>query len=111
MKLSDVKGERTFEVVADLIEPIANLAQDKAVMALFERKNCPKGKTPQEFMLERVKKAVPALMRDHKSDLVLVLSTIEGTSAEEYAESLNLAKLLGDVYDLMTDEEFLSFLS
>jgi electron transfer flavoprotein alpha subunit len=111
MKLSEVKGERTFEVIADLVEPIANLAEDKAVMAFFEKKQCPKGKTAREFTIERIRKALPALMRDHKDDIVLILSTIEGVTTEEYTSNLNMAKLMGDVYSLVTDEEFLSFLS
>lgn len=29
MKLSDIKGERTLEVIADIINPIANIAEDE----------------------------------------------------------------------------------
>lgn len=111
MKLSDIKGERTLDVIAEIIEPIANIAADKTAAALFQRQRCPEGKTPKEFMLERVKKAAPALIKGHRADIVRLLSALEGVTPEEYANSLNLFKLTSDVIDLMTDHEFLSLFS
>ena len=29
MKLSDIKGDRVLDVIADIIDPIANMVQDK----------------------------------------------------------------------------------
>ena len=37
MKLSKIKGERVFDVIADIIDPIANIAEDKVAAALFQR--------------------------------------------------------------------------
>lgn len=111
MKLSDIKGERTLEVVADLVDPIANIAKDKEAMKLFEKKTCPKGKTQKQFFIERVQASLPAMMKNHKQDIIKILSTIEGVSEEEYTDSLNLAKLISDCVELITDEEFLAFLS
>ena len=110
MKLSDIKGERTFDVIADLIEPIANIAEDKAAMGLFDRKK-PDGMTPEEFAISKAKKGAPALIRDHKNDLISIFSTIKGVSEEEYVEGLSLGSLLKDLYELMTDEDLLGFLS
>ena len=42
MKLSDIKGERTLDVIAEIIEPIANIAADQTAAALFQRQRCPK---------------------------------------------------------------------
>ena len=110
MKLSDVKGERTLDVIADIIEPISNIASDKEAMALFEKKKTPKGMNSREFFLKRVGKSVPVLLKDHKDDVIQILSTIEGVTVEEYTAELNMAKLVSDVMELLTDEEFLSFL-
>ena len=106
MKLSDVKGERTIEVVADLIDPICNIAQDENAAALFHREKLPKGVSPKDFLLQRVKKSAPRLLKDHKSDMVAILAAIEGVTPKEYESSLNLVKLLSDFVDLMTDEAF-----
>ena len=73
MKLSDIKGERTLDVIAEIIEPIANIAADQTAAALFQRQRCPKGKKPKEFMLERVKKSAPALIKGHREDIVQLL--------------------------------------
>ncbi len=109
MRLSDIKGERTFDVIADIIDPIANIAEDKEAAELFTRKELPKGMTPKRFLLQRARKSVPALLKGHKEDVIFILSTIEGTSPEAYKEALNLAKLFKDCVELLTDEAFTVF--
>ena len=37
MRLSDIKGDRVFDVIADIIDPIANIASDETASALFKR--------------------------------------------------------------------------
>lgn len=106
MKLSDVKEERTLDVVADIIEPIANIAMDKVAAELFTKKQVPEGMTVKEFMLQRVKKSVPVIFKTHKEDIIAILSAIEGITPEEYVKSLNMGKLFKDVVELMTDEDF-----
>lgn len=111
MKLSQITGDRCFTVIADLIEPVSAIAQDKAAVELFKPKQTPKGKTSQEYFLERMKEGLPNLIRGHKDELVVIMATIEGVSPESYLENLNLASFFKDLLDLFTDEEFLSFLS
>lgn len=106
MKLSDIKGERTINVIAEIIDPIANIAEDKKAAEFFARKKLPKGMTVKKFILQRVKKSVPALLKSHKSDVISILSSIEGVSQEEYTASLDLVKLTKDCIELFTDEAF-----
>ena len=106
MRLSDIKGDRVFDVIADIIDPIANIASDETASALFKREKLPEGMTAKAFLLERARKAVPALLKGHKSDIITVLATIEGVSADDYRASLTLAKLMKDTAELMTDEAF-----
>ena len=106
MRLSDIKGDRVFDVIADIIDPIANIASDETASALFKREKLPEGMTAKSFLLERARKAVPALLRGHKSDIITVLATIEGVSADDYRESLTLAKLMQDTAELLTDDAF-----
>lgn len=106
MRLSDIKGERTLDVIADIIDPIANIAEDEAASALFKREKLPEGMAAKKFLLQRAKKAVPALLKGHKGDIIAILSTIEGTTPEEYAGTLNLVKLMKDTVDLLSDEAF-----
>ena len=106
MRLSDIKGDRVFDVIADIIDPIANIASDETASALFKREKLPEGTTVKSFLLERARKAVPALLRGHKSDIITVLATIEGVSSDDYRSSLTLAKLMQDTAELLTDEAF-----
>lgn len=110
MKLSDVRGDRTIDVIADVIGPISNIAEDENAMELFKAKDVPEGMTPQQFFAKRVRKSAPALLRDHKQDVIDILSAIKGVTPEDYAKSLNLVSLLHDMVELMTDETILDFL-
>lgn len=111
MKLSDVKGDRTLDVIADLIDPIANIAQDKDVSEMFKRQAVPEGMEAREFFTARMRKGMPALLKGHKDDIIAILATIEGVTPDEYAASLNLAKIIKDFMELVTDEAFIGFLS
>ena len=55
MKLSDIKGERTLDVIAEVIEPIANIAEDEKTAALFKREKLPEGENATTFLLKRIK--------------------------------------------------------
>ena len=106
MRLSDIKGDRVFDVIADIIDPIANIASDETASALFKREKLPEGMTAKAFLLERARRAVPALLKGHKSDIITVLATIEGVSADDYRASLMLAKLMQDTAALLPDDAF-----
>ena len=107
MRLSDIKGDRTLEVIAEIIDPIANIAEDEEASAMFKREKLPEGMTPKKFLLKRARKSLPALLKGHKADIIAILSSIEGVSTEEYAGALNLVKLVKDCTDLLTDEAFM----
>lgn len=106
MRLSDIKGERTLDVLADIIEPIANIAEDENTAKLFKREKLPEGMSAKKYLLDRAKKSAPALLKSHKSDIIAIFAAIEGTSAEDYAESLNPIKLINDLVELLSDKTF-----
>ena len=107
MRLSDIQGERVFDVIADIIDPIANIAEDEEASAMFKREKLPEGMTAKKFLMNRVRKSLPVLLKGHKADIIAILSAIEGVSAEEYNGSLDLVKLVKDCTDLLTDEVFM----
>ena len=106
MKLSEIKGERTIEVIADIIEPVAEIAGDPVAAELFTKKALPEGMTPAAFALQRIKKAVPALLKGHKASIIAIMATLEGVSAEEYAAKLDLVRLVRDLTELLSDDAF-----
>lgn len=111
MKLSDIKGDRVLDVIADVIDPIANMVQDKDVAAMFERKAVPEGMDARDFFAKRMCKGLPVLLKGHKADIIAIMAAIEGVTPEQYAESLDFPKLFTDVMELVTDDAFLNFLS
>lgn len=106
MRLSDIQGERVFDVIADIIDPIANIAEDEQASAMFRREKLPDGMTAKEFMTQRARKALPALLKVHKGDIIAILASIEGVSAESYKGALNFVKLTRDATELLTDDAF-----
>ena len=106
MRLSDIQGDRVFDVIADIIDPVANIAEDDTASALFKREKLPEGMTTKEFMTQRARKALPALLKGHKGDIIAILSSIEGVSTDAYKGALNLVKLMRDATELLTDEAF-----
>lgn len=111
MKLSDIKGDRVLDVIADIIDPIANMVQDKDVAAMFKREAVPDGMEARDFFTKRMCKGLPVLLKGHKADIIAIMAAIEGVTPEQYAASLDFPKLFTDVMELVTDDAFLNFLS
>lgn len=111
MKLSDIKGDRVLDVIADIIDPIANMVQDKDVAAMFKREAVPDGMEARDFFAKRMRKGLPVLLKSHKTDIIAVMAAIEGVTPEQYAASLDFPKLFTDVMELVTDDALLDFLS
>lgn len=109
MRLSDIKGERAIEVIGELIDPIANIAEDKEASALFRREKLPEGIDAKAFVVYRLRKGLPVLLKNHKGDIVTILAAIEGVTPAEYAATLDLRKVVKDLTELLTDEEFMAF--
>ena len=106
MKLSDIQGDRVFDVIADIINPIANIAEDDTASALFKREKLPEGMTAKAFLIQRARKSLPALFKGHKGDIIAILAAIGGVSEEQYKRELNPIKLMQDATELLTDEAF-----
>lgn len=108
MKLSEIKGERTFDVIADLIDPIAKIAADKSVAELFRREQLPKGESARAYAMKRIRASAPALLKNHKRELIEIMAVLEGKSASEYSATLTIPKLLSDVFSMLSDGELLA---
>ena len=108
MKLSDIKGERTLDVIAEIIEPISNIAQDKQAAALFKREKAPKGMDARSFAIEKLNNAASSLIKTHKNDIMAILAAIQGVSVDEYTDTLNIAKIMHEFVEIANDSEFIN---
>lgn len=92
MRLSEIKGEDALDVVADLIEPIAEIAMDEQFMTAYRA-----GK-PKLLLIKYVLKA-------HKHAMLTMLATLERKSVEDYVKEVNLLSLPAQILDIVEDPE------
>lgn len=103
MKLSEVKGERVLDVIADIVEPVVSIATSAEFKAMFGG-----GEGDQN---ERIVKAIPSLIRSHKDEAITILAAIGGVTREQYLAEMTFPSLIADVSELLTDDVFTDFLS
>lgn len=111
MKLSEVSGERVFDVLAEITDPVFAIATDEAVQATLQGIADKGKKAKGEDLLASVRAIVPVLVKTHREDVVAILAAIEGVTPEEYVKELTMPKLFAAITDVLTDEELLSFLA
>ena len=111
MRLSEIKGERVFDVLADITAPVIGIASDGEALAFFKPQPPEEGETPEEAFARRMKVAAPALLKGHRDEMVAILAALDGVTPEEYAEGMTLGGVLQDILELLTDKDFESFLS
>ena len=109
LKLREIKGEKALDVLADLVDPVASIATDKEAAELFGVKDLPKGMTVKEYVIHRLRVAIPKLLKAHKRDLVKILALLSDKSEEEYLEQLTIDGVIVDLSSIMTDELFNAF--
>lgn len=107
MKLSEIKGERSLEVIADVMELVEKLSDDKHFEKLIEALKKAKGDSAA------IRKAVclnmPSLIRSHKDEIIAVMASAAGVDKAEYAANGDVLK---DILELLTsDAEAMSFLA
>ena len=109
VRMSEIKGERCIDILADLVDPVANIAADKEAAELFGKRTLPEGMTVKDYVIFRLRKAIPALLRSHKADIVKIFSTLSDMTEQEYLEQLTIEGIILDVTALITDSLFNAF--
>lgn len=112
MGLGDIRGADCFDVLADIMEPAMKIAQDEDAKALFSlNKERPEGMTPEEFGVKLMGEHFPGLIRRNKDSFAQIIAAMKGVTKSEYLKNLNFGTLVNDIYGLMNDPTFKSFLS
>lgn len=106
MKLSDIRGERTLDVIASIIEPLISIAQDKEATEFLHVRELKPEENANTVAMERISKCVPLLLSRHKNEVCEILASLEGVPYYTYVEKLNIAKLAKDCIDILSDTEF-----
>lgn len=91
MKLSEIKGEKALDVLADIIEPITAICLDEEIQSMV------KSKVPT------IKMAKP-IIKNHKKEIVEVLAILDGENPETY--EVNVLTLPIKLMELLNDPAF-----
>lgn len=91
-KLSEIKGEDAFDVLAELLEPVSVIATDKEFVSLV-REHDKIG-------------AVKVLLKNHKKEALCIMATLDGEDPKTYAPSI--VRLPAMLLDLFNDPELIS---
>lgn len=97
MKLSEVKGEKALDMLADLIEPITEIADDKEIVKIMASRK--KTKESTKIVLGR---AVSTAIKKHKKAVIKILATLDDVPVEEY--DCNILSLPKKLLDIVNDE-------
>ena len=94
MRLSDIKGERCLEVIADLIEPGDQHREGSARRAFLQSRGGSRGEDGGGSRGGEARGVRPRPPSKHKHDVIAILAALEGVDPKEYAEQLDMAKLI-----------------
>lgn len=92
MKLSDIRGEKAIEMLADLMEPVAEIMADKEVVVQIRGGQKIKG--------------IAAALRGHKKACLTILALTEGENPETYSPNIFAIPKKG--LELLNDPELMS---
>ena len=96
MKLSEIKGEEALDVLADIIEPIAEITADEEFVKLANS-NATKARL------------IAYTIKNHKGEVIKMLAALEMKKPEEFEFTLlTLPKKLKELFE---DEEVMSLFS
>jgi hypothetical protein len=98
MKLSEVKGEKALDMLADLIEPIMEIIEDKEVSKILKSRYNKDKADSTKIILGR---AVSAAIKNHKKAVITILATLDDIPVDQY--ECNLLSLPKKMMDIIND--------
>lgn len=93
-RLSEYRDEEALEILADLMEPVAEALQDKTIVEMINNGS-------------NNLKVVAYLLKNHKKEVIKVLALLEGVPVEEY--HCNIISLPKQVLDILNDKDLRDF--
>lgn len=94
MKLSELKNEEALDVLADLIEPAADILADENVKDLIT-------KGGDKLTIAKT------IIKGHKKSIIEILAILDGVPVDEY--EVGLFALPIKVVEILNDKDLISF--
>lgn len=104
-KLSEITMEQGLDIVADILVPIMNIAEDDTARDFFTKENPQEGENAIQMALRRIKSSLPVLIKKHKEDLIVIMAALNTQTVDEYKHSKGFMGLVKDVVSLANDED------
>lgn len=104
-KLSEITMEQGLDIVADILAPIMNIAEDETVRDFFTKEKPQEGENAIQMALRRIKSSLPALIKKHKEDLIVIMAALNTQTVDEYKQSKGFMGLVKDVVSIANDED------
>lgn len=104
MKLSEITGSRAIDVIAELIQPLANIAGDRENIAHLFGTKPKEGETQGEATVRMLKDNLPVMLKTHRDDILKILSTINDVDPE----TISVPDIVKGTLDLLGDDDFIS---
>lgn len=92
-RLLEYENEEALDLLADIIEPAAELFSDKRIAEAWKN--------------DKRTKAVTIAIKHHKKSVLAILAVLEGVPVDEY--KCNILTLPKTVLELLNDAELLAF--
>jgi hypothetical protein len=113
MKLSEIKGERSIDVIAEVLEQVSKIAQDEEALKFFTEKPKVDEKGNflepiEKFVMKRIGEKLPYLLKNHKTELYTIFAVMENVELKEYVDTVTVSKIIKSIADLFTDESITS---
>lgn len=87
-KFSDIKGEESLDVLAEILVPITTIANDEEVRKGFET---------------NVAMCASIALKNHKEEVLEILTVIDGRTREEMVEDLDLLTLPAILIEILNE--------
>lgn len=95
MRLSDYKGDDALDLLADLIDPIGEIASDPALIKHLQGQD--------------IKGAVKLMLKEHRKAMIEILATLDGVTPDAYMEKVNVLTLPMAMIDILNDPQLIEF--
>ena len=95
-RLSEFQDEEALELLADILDPVVEIAQDADVQKVFEKGS----KLP-------ISEGVKLIIKGHASAVMQILAALDGVPFEEY--HCNILSLPRKVMEIVNDKELVTF--
>jgi hypothetical protein len=92
MKLSEIKGDRALDVMADLIDPIASIMSDKELVSAMN------SKLPTLLIAKKI-------LKSKKKEIITILALLNDEDVNTFEPNLLLLPKM--LIDLLSDKELM----